>query len=122
MSCCNQKEPLSHCPMKMSDGRSFTDYRPRCAVNAELLNDLAQKNLVKSSYESRMFLQQNADMIMERNRQSSINNLMPCAPCKRPFSDNGTMYPQRYIVKCSATNCEKIEVNPDGLGTSTRPY
>ena len=122
MSCCNSTEPLSQCPWKMSDGRSFTDYRPRCAVNAELLDDLAKKNMIKSSYESRMFLQQNADMIMERSRQQSVNNLMPCAPCKRPFSESGTMYPQRYVVKCSATNCEKVEVNPDGLGTSTRLY
>lgn len=122
MSCCNSKEPLSHCPMKMSDGRCFTDYRPRCAVNAELLDDLAKKNIIKSSYESRMFLQQNAEMIMERSRQSSIERLAPCAPCNRSLNEAGTMYPQRYIVKCSTTNCEKIEVNPDGLGTSTRIY
>jgi hypothetical protein len=106
----------------MSDGRSFTDYRPRCAINAELMSDLTKQNLARSSYESRMFLQNNAEQIMERSRMLSIENLAPCAPCKRPFSDSGTMYPQKYIVKCSATSCEKIEVNPDGLGTSTRLY
>jgi hypothetical protein len=103
----------------MSDGRSFTDYRPRCQVNAELFNDLSIQNKMKSSYESRMFLQENANMIMERSRMQTIQNL---APCSRNLDDAGTMYPQRYVVKCSATNCEKIEVNPDGLGTSTRIY
>ena len=122
MSCCNAKEPIPPCPARMSDGRSFTDYRPRCAINAELMTDLTKQNLARSSYESRMYLQNNAENIMERNRTLSIENLAPCAPCKRPFSDPGTMYPQKYIVKCSATSCEKIEVNPDGLGTSTRLY
>ncbi len=122
MSCCNAKEPIPPCPSRMSDGRSFTDYRPRCAINAELMSDLTKQNLARSSYESRMFLQNNAEQIMERSRMLSIENLAPCAPCKRPFSDSGTMYPQKYIVKCSATSCEKIEVNPDGLGTSTRLY
>jgi hypothetical protein len=106
----------------MSDGRPFTDYRPRCLVNAELYNDLAKNNIVSSSYESRMFLQENADMIMERSRTAMLQNLTPCAPCNRSFEDAGTMLPQRYIVKCSATNCEKIEVDPNGLGTSTRLY
>ena len=122
MSCCDSKEAVPHCPSRMSDGRSFTDYRPRCMVNAELFQDLASKNILRSSYESRMFLQENADMIMERSRMQSVQNLAPCAPCKRPFADSGTMYPQQYIVKCSATSCEKIEVNPNGLGTSTRLY
>lgn len=122
MSCCDSKEAVPHCPSKMSDGRSFTDYRPRCMVNAELFQDLTDKNIMRSSYESRMFLQENADMIMERSRMQSVSNLAPCAPCKRPFTDPGTMYPQQYIVKCSATSCQKVEVNPNGLGTSTRLY
>ena len=53
MSCCNAKEPIPACPPRMSDGRSFTDYRPRCAINAELMTDLTNQNLAKSSYESR---------------------------------------------------------------------
>lgn len=122
MSSCQAKENKPHCPIKMSDGRSFTDYRPRCSINAELLGDLKNSKMMSSSYESRMFLQQNADLIMERNRLTSLENMAPCAPCQRPFSDAGTMYPQKYIVKCSSTNCEKILVNPDGLGTSTRLY
>jgi len=32
------------------------------------------------------------------------------------------MYPERYVVKCTPTYCEKIEVNKYGLGTSTRVH
>jgi len=120
MSFYSSTELKPECPLKMSDGRSFTDYRPRCAINAELMTDLYTNNMVKSSYESRIFLQENAEKLMERNRLNVLDTLSPCAPCNRPFGENGTMYPERYIVKCTATTCEKIEVNKEGLGTSTR--
>ena len=120
MSFYSSTEKKPHCPIKMSDGRSFTDYRPRCMVNSELMTDLDNNNIIKSSYESRVFLQENAEKLMERNRIVMTNNLQPCAPCNRPFNDPGTMYPERYIVKCTPTSCEKIEVNKFGLGTSTR--
>ena len=38
------------------------------------------------------------------------------------FVRQGTMYPQQYIVRCDGVSCEKVEVNPTGLGTSTRIY
>ena len=57
----------SGCPLKMSDGRPFTDYRPRCAINADLMTDLDKNNMIKSSYESRMYLQHNAEKIIEAN-------------------------------------------------------
>jgi hypothetical protein len=120
MSFNSSTEKKPHCPIKMSDGRSFTDYRPRCIINSELMTDLNNNNIIKSSYESRVFLQENAEKLMERNRILMTNNLHPCAPCGRAFNDPGTMYPERYIVKCTPTNCEKIEVNKYGLGTSTR--
>ena len=63
MSFHSTTEPKPHCPIKMSDGRSFTDYRPRCAVNAELMTDLSQNNMIRSSYESRIFLQENAEKL-----------------------------------------------------------
>ena len=37
----------SGCPLKMSDGRPFTDYRPRCAINADLMTDLDKNNMIK---------------------------------------------------------------------------
>jgi len=109
------KSPLE-CPSRMEDGRAFTDYRPRCAVNYELFEQVNAAKMIKSSYESRMFLQHNADRVLEYERQKSIDNLIPCAPCTRPFSDPGTMLPEKYIVRCNGVSCVREEVNPYGLG------
>lgn len=100
----------------MADGRAFTDYRPRCIVNAELMQALNKSKTIQSSYESRLFLQHNADQWIELERQRSLQNLVPCAPCKRPFSDPGTMLPERYVVRCDGVTCSRTEVNPMGLG------
>jgi hypothetical protein len=116
MSCCNGKENLPHCPSKMHDGRAFTDYRPRCAINAELLYELSKKNMMMSSYESRVYLQNNADYEMEKQRQRSFERLAPCAPCQRNKNDAGTMHPERYVVRCDAVSCTRVETNPSGLG------
>ena len=113
---CSSTNPKNSCPSRMEDGRSFTDYRPRCIVNAELLGNLAKNNKILSSYESRMYLQHNAESVMQSNRNSSLERLAPCNPCNRPLSDSGTMYPERYIVRCDAISCTKTEINPSGLG------
>lgn len=111
---CDIDEPkVSPCPSRMSDGRAFTDYRPRCIVNADLLNSVKG---TKSSYESRMYLQMNAEKLMEDERNRAISRLSPCAPCNRPKTQSGTMLPERYIVKCDNVTCTRTEVNPSGLG------
>lgn len=118
MSCkgCDTADPKVMCPSRMNDGRSFTDYRPRCMVNAELLGKLSQEKLIQSSYESRMFLQKNADALMEEERKKAVERLIPCAPCKRAFNDPGTMLPERFVVRCDAVTCTRTEVVPTGLG------
>lgn len=117
-SCSTCDTPVSArmCPSRMADGRAFTDYRPRCAVNAELLNAVNAKGMPQSSYESRMYLQQNAEAFMQQERLKAVERLIPCAPCRRPPTDAGTMLPERYVVRCSPTTCERTEVNPTGLG------
>lgn len=115
-SCDAPQNPMASCPARMADGRMFTDYRPRCAVQAELMNNLAKQNMVFSSYEARMFMQHNTEAIIDQARLRSLNNLAPCAPCQRPFSDPGTMLPERYVVRCTPTSCVRTEVNPNGVG------
>ena len=119
MSCksgCDAPRKGATCASRMSDGRAFTDYRPRCAVNAELYNKIKGANMVASSYESRIYLQQNAEALMQENFQASMSTLLPCAPCPRPFSDPGTELPAQYVVKCDAVACERTLVIPHGLG------
>lgn len=117
MSCkegCDVPKETEMCPSRMSDGRAFTDYRPRCIVNAELLTQL--NTGVQSSYDSRMYLQTNAEAFMEKERQKAANSLIPCNPCKRSINDSGTMLPERYVVRCDGVSCTRTEVNPQGLG------
>ena len=88
------------CPVRMSDGRVITDYRPKSTVNFELVEEVGKKNLPKSSYETRMYLQSNASTIMENETKKSFENLMPYKKCKGSEEYN-TELPQKYIVSCA---------------------
>ena len=119
MSCksgCDVNSKNATCAARMSDGHYFCDWRTRCAVNASLYQRVAQAGMTKSSYEARMYLQNNAETLMAENYKWAESTLMPCAPCARPFNDPGTMLPERYVVRCDAVSCTRTEVNPAGLG------
>ena len=47
-----------------ADGRAFTDYRPNCQINVNLMNRYG----IMNSYENRQFLQHNALALMQRDR------------------------------------------------------
>lgn len=114
MSCCTGNQGKS-CPTRMNDGRAFTDYRPKCIINNALMNNLTQQNIIGSSYESRMFLQKNADVLIDKYKKDAETNLF-CGNCQRPQTDVDTMYPEQYIVKCDQVSCQRQLVNPNGLG------
>lgn len=102
---------LNACMLKMQDGRSFTDYRPRCTVMYQMKNGNTQ-----NSYDSRMFLIENAEKLMNTNRDivEKTNN---CAGCFKK-NEVGTMLPERNFEKCNKHTCEReLDVNPQGLGT-----
>ena len=119
---CDAPNPSIQCAARMSDGHAFTDYRSRCATNSELMQMVAKANMVSSSYESRMYLQQNAEKIMGQNFQWAQGQILPCAPCQRPFSDNSLIPLERYVVRCSPTSCSRVEVNPNGIGDGRMYY
>jgi hypothetical protein len=104
----------------MSDGRVFTNYEPRCARNAYLNNLLEKNNVVKSSYEQRLFLQNNYDKIVEEERNLVLNRLSPCIPCNKGELINETTpeLDNKYMVYCDGVNCYKNLHNDKGLGTS----
>jgi hypothetical protein len=89
----------------MSDGRHFTDYRPRCAVNYESLPN------PMSSFDYRMFLTHNADQIMDNNRAYAYKENL-CEPC----TDPSTMLPESHIQVCDARSCTFPLTDPAGLG------
>jgi hypothetical protein len=108
-----------NCPVKMSDGRIFTNYEPRCVSNDKLNKMLKENNMVSSSYEQRLFLQHNYDKIVEAERQKTIESFAPCVPCtsgelineKNPELDN------KYAIYCNEVSCTQKLINEKGLGT-----
>ncbi len=111
MSCCTKDN--KECLNKMSDGRHFTDYRPRCIINQSIIDDVVNNKIVNSSYDTRMYLQHNAERIMEQQKSVNYVNLRSsCTPC------NGvsTVLPDKYVVRCDGVSCTRVVVNPDGLG------
>jgi hypothetical protein len=113
---CDTKNGKSNCPLKVPAGVAFTNYNGRCPANAELVGMLSQNGVINSSYEVRMFLQANGEKLMEFERTRALERLAPCAPCKRPFTEQSTMEPERYVVRCTPVSCERKEVNPNGIG------
>lgn len=116
MSCCSSSTNDNLCPMRMNDGRNFTDYRPRCMINNDLMSSLSSQNMVSSSYESRMYLQRNAEQIMEQQKQAAMANVN-CIQCADKIN---TMLPEKYVIHCDTVSCKRQEVNPDGLGDGRR--
>lgn len=64
----------------MNDGgRAFCDFRPNCT--SEHMVQL--QNGITNSYDYRMWLQNNADQIMDFNRAYNIKK-NGCSPCQAP--------------------------------------
>ena len=105
-----QQKSISECMYKMQDGRSFTDYRPRCTINYQMKNQDMQ-----NSYDSRMFLINNAEKMMKANLDivSKTNKCMSCSAEKM----EETFLPEQNMVKCDEHVCNFSVSNPNGLGT-----
>lgn len=111
---------ISKCPLKMSDGRSFTNYEPRCIRNAYLNKLLVENNLTNSSYEQRLYLQNNFDKIVEAERNQALNNLLPCIPCGKGelINETNKELDNKYYVYCDNVSCRTEGTNSQGLGTT----
>lgn len=113
---CSGKNEAPACPSFMEAGYAFTDYAPRCQVNARLMHMVEKAGMLQSSYESRMFLQRNALQVMDAERARAVETIFPCTPCTRPLTDPGTMEQERYVVRCDAVTCKRVETHPNGIG------
>lgn len=103
------------CPPRMADGRHFTDYRPSNSINDLIRAD----NNISNSLHYRVFLQQNANSLMDRQRQLACM-LNCCGPCpitessKEPF---GTMLPEQYMFVTDGRTTKYVLNDVNGLGT-----
>lgn len=97
-------------PALMSDGRTFTDYRPKCVVNYELL----KKNNIKSSYEYRQFLISNSNKLMKLNKDINYkkNNSETCNASPIPLESVCT-------IDGYTSMCENVNRNGIGQGNTT---
>jgi hypothetical protein len=102
------------CPFRMSDGRHFTDYKPRCLQNQYL----RQKNNLPSSYDYRQYLITNASKLIEDER-TLVYKENTCYPCF-DFNEHGTMLPEINMVQCNDKVCNFKPGAPGGLGTGRR--
>ena len=111
-------------PPRMADGRHFTDYRPSCELN----NDVNRDNNLSNSFEARLFLQRNADQLMEVNRnmacQKNCNGV--CGDeAENDLVNEGftsTMLPELTTQLCNDNGCDYILNNPNGLGLGRQYY
>lgn len=99
------------CPPRMADGRLFTDYRPRCDVDLQLVPNPAATN----SYSYRQFLINNAENVMAAHRSQAFTESY-CGPCVQPY-DIGTMLPESTKFVCDESTCKMIPGMPGGSGT-----
>lgn len=95
------------CPQLMSDGRAFTDYRPRC-----------MQTFLACNYDNRQYLQNNAETIMQNNRREFYNE-NKCIPHVAPYNE-GTMLSEQNMVVCNKNTCSTTVNDPNGLGTGRK--
>jgi hypothetical protein len=87
------------------------------------MSEVRDNNMIASSYESRMYLQKNADTIMQKSHNNAFENLAcACTPYQNEVMGINTMQPERYIVKCNSASCYREEVNPSGIGDGRQYY
>ena len=118
-----------NCPPKMSDGRHFTDYRPRCAMNSRsnyVIADPRHKHGYTSpplnSYDFRQYMIEKGEQLMEMNREGAFQRNM-CGPCmSNPTVDVGTMLPEQTMITCDKNACSIGLNDATGLGVGRQYY
>ena len=107
------------CPARMDDARHFTDYRPNCHVDDQIRAD----NNISNSIQYRLFLQQNANALMDRNRQVAClaNCCGPCPITKEGF-EPGTMLPEQYKFVTDGRVTKMVLNDVNGIGTGRMYY
>ena len=98
------------CPSRMSDGRLYTDYRPRCDIQLELQPPMS------GTLEYRQFLIHNADKVIQHHRSLAFDKAY-CGPCVQPWNQ-GTMAPEADSFVCDKVACARVPGAAGGIGTS----
>lgn len=90
--------------MRMSDGRSFTDYASsKCSIFSTI-------PFGTSSFASRQYMIQNADALISKQRQAATKGMCPCPPNPIPVPG------EQWVVRCSPQTCTRSVQDAAGLG------
>lgn len=94
------------CPARMSDGRLFTNYNSRCAIQAAVGGPSDM-----DSYGTRQYMIHNAASIIQSQRDAAACAAR-CGPCGKD-----TMLPELEVDSCDLSKCvRKPSGATDGLG------
>lgn len=93
------------CPALMSDGRLFTDFRPRSNAVEDLLRSGS------SSYDYRQQLIKNASSLMSEDRRAAaaVAGCRPCQGAEVPM-------PEFQVETCDNSTCALRMADVNGLG------
>ena len=105
------------CPARMSDGRAFTAYQ-----SSDFINDLIRAdNNISNSLQYRVFLQNNANALMDRQRQVACRENC-CGPCPATKEGFDTMLPEQYMFVTDGRTSKMVLNDVNGLGTGRQYY
>lgn len=93
---------FQNCAPRMSDGRLFTSYSPRCVRNLQFATAGV------GSQDLRLYLINNGTKIMQQDRDTAAQAAF-CAPCKKPYMQ-GTMAPETDRFVCDKVSCSRVAV------------
>lgn len=106
-NCGKSTRKLNDCAPRMSDGRVFTDYRPRCTVQYQILNEK------QGSYAARQYMISNANALMKDNLHvAEKNSKCDCYP----KNAQGTEMPPSQVQKCNSKSCTVSKPDSKGVG------
>jgi len=96
----------------MSDGRQYTDYRPRYLIQLE------HRKPMSGSHDTRQDMIHNASSIISKQRQSAYENVR-VKGCPNKDKEVGTMLPEQDMFVCDKLSCERYDSSfpCKGLGT-----
>ena len=108
------------CPSRMSAGYHFTDYRSSTYVDDLIRAD----NNISNSLHYRVFLQNNANALMDRHRQVACmaNCCGPCPTTGKESFENTTMLPEQYMFVTDGRTGKMVLNDVNGLGTGRQYY
>lgn len=97
-ACLRTSDNRVACPPRMSDGRAFTDYRPRCASMSTSLAG------TYGNEQARSWLTNTAESLIANARQLSLHK-NSCNECNTATMMNGDVVPESAVQVCTAESC-----------------